>query len=85
MNMVGTEKSSKLHKLALNTVARERAIFKIAGGQVEYFSGLQDSLIEDAYLQLKSGQSLEDRAKQAVEIMEKRVSEIEAMVKRVGA
>jgi hypothetical protein len=85
MNMVGGEVARKLHSLGLDTIANKREIFSLVGGEVEYFSGLQDSLVEDAYPQLKTGQTIMDRASEAVDTMQKRVSELEGMAKRIAA
>jgi hypothetical protein len=84
MNMVGGERARKLHNLGLDTIANKREIFSLVGGEVEFFSGLQDSLVEDAYPQLKAGQSIVERANEAVEAMEKRISELQDMAKRVA-
>jgi anaerobic ribonucleoside-triphosphate reductase len=85
MNMVGGERSRKLHAIGLDTIANKREIFKMVGGEVEYFSGLQDSLVEDAYPQLKTGQTLSDRANEAIETMQKTIGELEDLAKRAAA
>lgn len=84
MSLVGGERSRKLHAIGLDTISSKREIFKIVGGKVEYFSGLQDTLVEDAYPELKSGQSIEDRANEAVENMEKRIGVLEGLAKRAA-
>ncbi|GMR09177.1 MAG: hypothetical protein BMS9Abin26_2193 [Gammaproteobacteria bacterium] len=85
MTLVGGERSRKLHAIGLDTISSKREIFKIIGGKVEYFSGLQDSLVEDAYPELKSGQSISERANEAVENMEKRIGVLEGLAKNVAA
>jgi hypothetical protein len=85
MNMVGKERSRKLHEIGLDTIANKRAIFKLVGGEIEFYSGIQDSLVEDAYLQLKSGETLADRAGNAIDIMQDRISKIQDLSKRAAA
>ena len=85
VNMVGSDRSRKLHALGLNTIENKRKIFKLVGGKVEYYSGLQDSLVVEAYHQLKTGETLADRASTAIETMEKRIGELEDLAKQAAA
>lgn len=85
MNMVGSERSKRLHAIGLDTIANKRKIFSMVGGEVEYYSGLQDSLVVEAYHQLKTGESLNDRANAAIETMEQRIGELEDLAKQAAA
>ena len=83
LSWVGPDRAKQLHDVSLRARDLVEAICRAAGPQVGRFAGLDESLIDDAYRQLKPGESGVDAAKSAISRMQDRVNYIGGLIERV--
>lgn len=77
--MVGPGRATRLYEIRLESEKLLKAFAAIAGGRAVLMASMPEPLVEDAYRQLKDGQTLEERREQAIHHMRARIGRLEEM------
>jgi hypothetical protein len=82
--MVGPGRATRLYEIRLASEKLLKALAAVAGGRAVLMASMPEQLVEDAYRQLREGQTLEDRREQAIEHMQARIGRLEEMRAALG-